>query len=432
MTEEYVVGFGEVLWDVFDDKRRRPGGAPAIFAYHAAQSGFTGAIISAVNVGDECLPKKDSLTKTLKSLRLMPILQTNTRETGEAKVFIDENRRPSYIINTNAAWKYLAYKEELNVIASHCRAVYFGTLAVFCGGRLLRKAVKKFMGKMPEDSYKVFDVNFRYNGGEKLFEEESIKWGLKLCNVLKANKGELDIIYERIISDEIRKEREKCRELMQIYKNISIIVLTKGSEGSTIYWRDKTAGIRIFSSAYQIEIKNPVGAGDAFVGAFIGSLLTGRSYLESYDIAAKRAQLVCTKGMSMPKIPAEGVFVSYSYEDSNIVDVFIDRMEELGIDVWRDTKKIDACDRILPRIKAAINDCKLVIFFSSANSNSSIYVKNEIGYAKDTQKRVFVVRLDGTPLYDAFEKQWGGDNGASLLKESINVIVKRIHNKMRM
>ena len=46
------------------------------------------------------------------------------------------------------------------------------------------------------------------------------------------------------------------------------------------------------------------------------------------------------------------------------------------------------------------------------------------------QKRVFVVRLDGAPLYEAFEKQWCGDNGTSLIKESINAIVKRIHNKM--
>ena len=63
-----MAGIGEVLWDIFDGEKRRPGGAPAIFAYHAAQSGLTGAIISAVNVADDGLTKKNSLTKTLRSL----------------------------------------------------------------------------------------------------------------------------------------------------------------------------------------------------------------------------------------------------------------------------------------------------------------------------------------------------------------------------
>lgn len=426
-----MAGIGEVLWDIFDGEKRRPGGAPAIFAYHAAQSGLTGAIISAVNVADDGLTKKNSLTKTLRSLHLTTIFQTNTKETGESKIFIDGFGRPTYTINTNAAWKDLSYKEEYDEIASQCKAVYFGTLADFCGKRQLRRAVNKFMGKMPKGSYKVFDVNIRYNGREELFGDDSIMWGLKSCNVLKANKDELDIIYKRIKSEEIKKEREKCRELMQLYKNISIIILTKGSEGSTIYWRDNAFGIRIFSSAYQIEIKNSVGAGDAFAGAFIGSLLSGHSYLESYDIAAKRAQLVCTKGISMPNIRPEGVFISYSYDDTNIVDVFVNRMEDSGIDVWRDKKKIEPCDKILPRIKAAINECELVVLFFSAHSNSSDYVKKEIRYAMEKHKKVFVIRLDDTPLFEDYEKQWRGENGASIIKESINAIVKRIHNKMR-
>lgn len=55
MAEEnlYVVGIGEILWDVFPGNREKLGGAPAIFAYHAAQMGFTGMILSTSGDPDE-------------------------------------------------------------------------------------------------------------------------------------------------------------------------------------------------------------------------------------------------------------------------------------------------------------------------------------------------------------------------------------------
>ena len=42
-----VVGIGEVLWDMLPQGRML-GGAPANFAYHVAQFGFQGVIVSAV------------------------------------------------------------------------------------------------------------------------------------------------------------------------------------------------------------------------------------------------------------------------------------------------------------------------------------------------------------------------------------------------
>ena len=41
MDARFVVGLGEVLWDMFP-KGKRLGGAPANFAYHAAQFGHEG------------------------------------------------------------------------------------------------------------------------------------------------------------------------------------------------------------------------------------------------------------------------------------------------------------------------------------------------------------------------------------------------------
>ena len=47
MKTEYIVGIGEILWDMLP-KGRRLGGAPANFAYHVSQFGLNSVAVSAV------------------------------------------------------------------------------------------------------------------------------------------------------------------------------------------------------------------------------------------------------------------------------------------------------------------------------------------------------------------------------------------------
>ena len=54
----YIVGLGEVLWDVLPEGKQL-GGAPANFAYHVSQFGHDALAISAVGndaLGDETTP----------------------------------------------------------------------------------------------------------------------------------------------------------------------------------------------------------------------------------------------------------------------------------------------------------------------------------------------------------------------------------------
>ena len=53
----YVVGLGEVLWDVLPEGKKL-GGAPANFAYHVSQFGYDTMAVSAVGrdvLGEETL-----------------------------------------------------------------------------------------------------------------------------------------------------------------------------------------------------------------------------------------------------------------------------------------------------------------------------------------------------------------------------------------
>lgn len=61
---KYIVGLGEVLWDVLPEGKKL-GGAPANFAFHAGQFGMDSLAISAVGndaLGDETLAE---LTKRI-------------------------------------------------------------------------------------------------------------------------------------------------------------------------------------------------------------------------------------------------------------------------------------------------------------------------------------------------------------------------------
>lgn len=55
-------------------------------------------------------------------------------------------------------------------------------------------------------------------------------------------------------------------EVLQEYKSlINIVILTRGAEGSILYWRGKEFSF----SAFKTEEKDPTGAGDVFAAAFL-------------------------------------------------------------------------------------------------------------------------------------------------------------------
>ena len=54
-----------------------------------------------------------------------------------------------------------------------------------------------------------------------------------------------------------------------------------------------------------MKVVSAVGAGDAFTGAFVGSLLHGASIEEAHRKAVRISAFVCTRKGAMPKIPED-------------------------------------------------------------------------------------------------------------------------------
>lgn len=90
------------------------------------------------------------------------------------------------------------------------------------------------------------------------------------------------------------------------------------------------------------------------------------------------------------------VFISYSRKDAEIVENIRNILDEFKIPYWIDKEGIFSGENYKEVIVDAIDVAKAVIFASSANSNKSINVIRELGYAVKQGKTIIPVMLDDT------------------------------------
>ena len=474
-----VVGIGEALLDRFIDdtknqdntkriKKEELGGAPLIFAYHAAHTHCRGVIVSALglNAKGELDRTGRKIKKELERINLWEeskqyIFEVENRRSGTVIVNDSDKNNPLYNIKINSAWSNIPWKNSLKDLAEKTVAVYFGPLASFCGKSskgTSKQTIDTFIDIMPnecyvdavpKECYKIFDVNLRHNPNKKgkhnkeLYDEELIRKYIGKCNVLKANTEELDYvskIFNINIDDCDKKEKNDAlgKKLLDCCANIKILILTKGKEGSTIFWRNEEDKRIVFSQSIHISVEpeNTVGAGDAMVGAFIGGLLNGKSIPDAHYLAALRSDKVCREGKSMPKLISPYVFISYSRKDEEVVSFFCKKFDDDGIKYWRDLDNLECGDVVPNEIIEAIKNCKAFVYFSSKNATESETVKNEIDKAISHNKKIFIVKLDITPFPEkiqSYSKKKQYSNFAKeydALNKKVNKFVNQIGNKI--
>ena len=91
------------------------------------------------------------------------------------------------------------------------------------------------------------------------------------------------------------------------------------------------------------------------------------------------------------------VFISYSRRDKVTAEQLCNILKENGIEYWIDKEGIYSSSNYKELIVDAIEVSKAVIFISSANSNASINVIREIGYAVNMNKPILPLMLDDVP-----------------------------------
>ena len=289
-NKRYVVGLGEVLWDVLPEGKKL-GGAPANFAYHAGQFLGMDNTIAVSALGEDKLA--DETIEALREHGLNDLLPRVPYPTGTVQVQLDEQGIPTYDIKENVAWDNIPFDDDIAQIARNCRAVCFGSLAQ--RNVVSRTTIQKFLDATPHDCLKIFDINLR----QQFYTQEILRESFQRCNILKINDEEL-VLIGRMFGYPGLDIENKCWLILGKY-NLDMLVLTCGTNGSYVF----TPGHVSFQETPKVKVADTVGAGDSFTGSFVGSILNGKSVSEAHRTAVQVSAYVCTQNGAMPTYPEE-------------------------------------------------------------------------------------------------------------------------------
>ena len=284
MPPSEVLCVGEVLWDALPGGLFL-GGAPFNVACHLRAAGTPVTMVSRVGadrLGDEVLRRAARHGVGTDLVQVDDVLPT-----GFVRVDVDDAGDPAYEILEPAAWDAIAPTAELLDRACAARAIVFGTLAQ-------RHAVSRAtIRRMWEgDALMVLDVNLRAPFDDRAIVHAS----LARADVVKLSDDELRTIAEW--SGLRGGEREVVAALAETFA-CRVVCVTRGSRGAAL-WRD---GRWSDHPGFRVEVRDTVGAGDAFLAALLAGLLAGAADDAILERANRIGAHVATQ---FGAVPADG------------------------------------------------------------------------------------------------------------------------------
>ncbi|SEH32644.1 carbohydrate kinase family protein [Chryseobacterium culicis] len=281
-TSNYVVCFGEVLWDIFPSGSRA-GGAPFNVAYNLFKMGIDSKMLS--RIGDDELGHR--LLNQIKDWGITTdFIQIDAEKpTGTVLADFDEHGEAVYEIVKEVAWDYIESLPEHKNLIQNSEAFVFGSLITRS-----ETSQNTLLELLEYSKFRVFDVNFR----PPFIDFEFIKKLLHKADLVKMNKAELRTILEHLGEDYI--DEDTGIHYLQTYFTLNEIVLTKGSKGAR-YFVGNTA---YNFPAVHIEIEDTVGSGDSFLAGFLSKRIQGRSPEEIMKQATSLGAFITSKSGACP------------------------------------------------------------------------------------------------------------------------------------
>ena len=300
-----VVGLGELLWDLLPDGKK-PGGAPANFAYHARALGDEGLPVSRIGAD----PLGDQMRAAMQRLELPSrYVQVDPRQpTGTVRVQLDAGGVPTFTITPDVAWDGLEWDAALAELAARTDAVCFGSLAQRSPGS--RATIRAFLAGTRPGALRVFDVNLR----QSWWSPEVLRESLGRASIAKLNETELPVALEALdihVPDlHVRDLQvqglpagglaEGCRALREAF-GLTLVCLTLGAEGSLLC----TASETLRSPGVKVEVADTVGAGDGFTAVLCHHWLRGASLARTAEAANRYGAWVASQVGPTPSVPAD-------------------------------------------------------------------------------------------------------------------------------
>ena len=273
-----------------------PGGAPANVAVSVARNGAKVGFLG--RLGDDDFGRM--LLRTLISEKVEVLLPELTQEATTTMAFVtfDEKNERSFTFARKPGADMLLSEKDVDAIDfSEWDIVHAGSVSQ--SGQPSGNAVLKVL-RMAKEADKIvsFDVNYRdkiWGMPECMTEVNKV---LKYVDLLKISEEELDFV----------GGLENIRNCMRD-NDISVVVLTRGSEGARIYYRDEVADVK----ARKVNVIDTTGAGDAYWGGFLSSLaeqnvkkcadLTMDKLVKAGEYGAVSGSLCVQKKGGIPALP---------------------------------------------------------------------------------------------------------------------------------
>ena len=225
-----IIGIGELLWDMLPTGKKA-GGAPINFVYHASRLGAESYAISAIgndSLGDEIMTK-------IEEINIEHVIERVNFPTGTVLVKLKDGL-PDYTIIENVAWDHIPMTEQIKELAKKADVICFGSLAQ--RSDTSRKTIMTMLSLVPQESFRIFDINIR----QSFYSKEIINESLKVSNVFKINDDELELLkelYEMQQSD----DNELCHWFVERF-NLKYMILTAGDSYSKIFTSETSSYIK--------------------------------------------------------------------------------------------------------------------------------------------------------------------------------------------
>lgn len=278
-----ILSFGEILWDVYPNKKYI-GGAPLNFAAHCALCGEDVYMLSAV--GDDELGK-NALTQIKQwGIKTDFIFSLPHKETGKCMVTLN-NAVPCYNLLQDVAYDYIpvqSINEEFDVL-------YFGTLSLRSEYNLnsLKNLLKNKFKEI------VVDINIR----KPFYNAETVGFALKNATIIKISLEEMPVVADLLGINEKTDYAVFARELQKTYSNLRCVLITLGELGALVLNCDSKQDC--FCPAAEATVVSAVGAGDSFSAAFLHKYLRGEDMADCLEFASKIAAFVVGNYAAVPE-----------------------------------------------------------------------------------------------------------------------------------
>lgn len=288
-----ILVYGCILFDTIDGEYYI-GGCNTNVAGHAANLGMDTWMVSCV--GNDLLGEKAVAWMEKNQIHTQYIGKNATVPTGTVEVDVTDPQAPEYVLADPAAYDYIQLDElqRQELSEQSFDFMYFSTTEQRHEEGISASTLYWLLDNLTV-KHRFFDINLR----KGCFTDAMLRKALEKTDILKVNEDELAYLAEHDLK--IQETEEQTLELLLAKYGFEAIIVTRGAHGASVYTADRK---RFDAAAVKVDVKDAVGAGDAFSAAFIAVYTRGGTVQEAIEAGNQLGSYVAGHRSAVPSMDA--------------------------------------------------------------------------------------------------------------------------------